>query len=203
MREDVGVGGLDVGDQEPPGFAREVVGRVDADVCAPDDRHPGLEQSRDHAGRLRIVQQHDVRGADAPRQQLGVGGAGALIGGALGLGQRAAVAVVSVEPVVQALRDAEELAVALDHYPACVTPTACRVADQRAQHLGDAAAVGGRVDVPERPRVEQLAPPGERVFEGRKRLGSEHAAQALGVQRSDDDVLKTHGASVDLCYQPR
>ena len=84
----------------------------------------------------------------------------------------------------------------VDHHPARVKPTAARVADQRAQHLGDAAAVGGRVDVPERPRLEQLAPAGERVFEGRERVGGEHGAQALGVQRSDGDLVKPHGASV-------
>ena len=173
---------LDVGDQEPPGLAREVVGRVDADVRAPDDRHPRLEQPRDHAGRLRIVQQHDVRGANALGHQLGVGGAAALVDGALGLAQRSAVAIVSVQPVVQALCDAEELGVALDHDPARIDPTAARVADQRAQHLGDAAAVGGRVDVPERPRLEQLAPAGQRVLEGRERVGGEHGAQTLGVQ---------------------
>ena len=185
MREHVGVRALDVGDQEAPSLAREIVGRVDAHVRSPDHRRTRVEQPRDHAGRLRIVQQHDVRGANALRQQLGVRGACALVGGALGLAQPAAVALVSVQPVVQALGDAEELTVARRSPPSARRPTAARVADQRAQHLGDAAAVGGRVDVPQRPRLEQLAPAGERVFEGRERVGREHTAQALGVQRSD------------------
>ena len=197
--EHIGVGGLDVGDQEPPGFAREIIRRVDADVRAPDHRHTRVEQPRDHAGCLRIVQQHDVGGTNELCQQLGVLDAAALVGGALGLAQRAAVALLSVQSVVQALRDAEELAVTLDHHPACLAPTASRVADQRAQHLGDAAAVGGRVDVPERPRLEQLAPAGERVFEGSKRVGGEHAAQALGVQRGDGDFSESHRASLLHC----
>lgn len=180
MREDIGVGLLDVGDQEPPGLAREVVGRVDADMGAPDDRHPRLEQSRDHAGRLWIVQQHDVRGANALCHQLGVVVAAALVGGALGLAQLTAVALVSVQSVVQALRDAKELGVARDRYPARIKPPAARVAEQRAQHLGDATAVGGRVDVPERPRLQQLAPAGDRVLEAGERVGREDGASARG-----------------------
>ena len=50
-REDVGVGALDVGDEEAPRLAREVVGHVEADVRAPDDRHARLDQRRDHARR--------------------------------------------------------------------------------------------------------------------------------------------------------
>ena len=190
--EDEGIGALNVRDQEPPGFAREVVGRVDAHVRAPDDRHPCLEQPRDHAGRLRIVQQHDVRGTNALRHQLDVVLAAALVGGTLGLAQRTSIACVSVQPVVQALGYAEELGVACDRYPARITPAAARVSDQRAQHLGDAATLGGRVDVPERPRLEQLAPAAERVLEARERVGSEHVSQALRVERSDGDVLEPH-----------
>ena len=59
-REHVGGGRLDVWDQEPPCLAREVVGGVEPDVRAPDRRHPGLDQRRDHAGGLGIVKQHDV-----------------------------------------------------------------------------------------------------------------------------------------------
>ena len=83
--------------------------------------------------------------------------------------------------------------VAADHHPARVDAGAARVADQRAQHLGDAAAVRGRVDVPERPPVEQLAPAGDRVLEVRQALGREDVAEALGVERRDGDVLERHG----------
>ncbi len=196
IREDEGIGALNVGAEEPPGFAREVVGWVDAHVRAPDDRHPCLHQPRDHAGGLRIVQQHDVSGTNALCHQLSVVLTAALVGSALGLAQPTAVARVSVQSVVQALGYPEELGVARDRYPARITATAARVSDQRAQHLGDAAALGGRVDVPERPRLQQLAPAPERMFKARERVGCEHAAQAFGIKRSDGDVLKPHAASI-------
>ncbi len=88
------------------------------------------------------------------------------VGHALLVAERPAVAVVSVQPVVQALGDAEELRGAVDHDPARVAAAAARVADQRAQHLGDAATMSRRVDVPEDPRGEQLTAPRERVLEG-------------------------------------
>ena len=104
----------------------------------------------------------------------------ALVGGPLRLAQRTAVAVVSVESVVQALGDAEELGIAPDHQPSRIAPAAARVADQRTQHLRDAAALGGRVDVPERSRVQQLAPAREGVLERRECLGCEQRRKRSG-----------------------
>ena len=66
-REDLDVGAVDVRAQERPSLARAVVGFVDADVRAPDDPHPGVAQRRRQPGRLRIVQDHDVAGADERR----------------------------------------------------------------------------------------------------------------------------------------
>ena len=163
---------------------------------APDDGHALLDQRRDHAGGLRIVQEDDVARPYALRQQLGVLGGDALVDGALGLAQRPAVARVAVQAVVQALGDAEELGVAADGDPSRVDADAAHVADQRAQHLGDAAAVSGGVHVPERPPVQQLAPAGHRVLELRQALGREDVAEALGIERRDLDVLERHGTTL-------
>ena len=63
-----------------------------------------------HAGGLRVVEDHDVARPDHLRSSAArVGRAPALVDGALRLAQRPAVAGDAVEAVVQALGDAEEL----------------------------------------------------------------------------------------------
>ena len=57
----------------------------------------------------------------------------------------------------------EELRRPLEHEPARVDAGAARVGEQRAQHLGDAAAVGGRVHAPDDPAGQQLAARGRRA----------------------------------------
>jgi hypothetical protein len=150
-------------------------------VRTPDDRCADVPQAGDHAGGLRIVQKHDVVGADARRQQLCVGGAATLVDGALGIAQRTAVARVAVQAVVQALGQREELRVARHHHPACVETGATHVTDQRAQHLGDAAA-SSRVDVPERPLIQQLAAARDRALEPCQALGRKHLAEPIGIR---------------------
>ena len=81
------------------------------------------------------------RGPTRCASSVGSSAAHALVDGALGLAQRPAVARRPVQAVVQALGEAEELGVAVDDHPAGVDAGAAHVADQRAQHLGDAAAV--------------------------------------------------------------
>ena len=57
--------------------------------------------------------------------------------------ERAAVAGVAVEVVVEALGQLEELGRLAQHDPARVDAGAADVGEQRAQHLGDAAARAG------------------------------------------------------------
>src|SRR5207342_388720 len=64
--------------------------------------------------------------------------------------ERATVAQVSVEPVVDSLRDLEEGPVAFAHEPSRVDPPVTQVAEARTQELRDAAAFGRGVDVPQR-----------------------------------------------------
>ena len=117
------------------------------------------------------MQEHHIRGTNRRSEELGVCCAVTLVYGPLGVAQRTTVAVVSVKPVVEALGDAEELGIAVDHQPARIDPAPTRVADQRTQHLRDPASAPRRVDVPERSLVQQLPSPRERVFEGGECLG--------------------------------
>ena len=202
-REDVGIGPFHVAEEEVPRLARAVVGHVEADVRAPDDGHARLDQRRDHAGGLGVVQQHDVAGPHALREQVGVLGRDGLVDGPLGVAQRAAVAGEAVQAVVQALGDAEEVLVAADRHPARVDLHAARVADQRAQHLGDPATVRGGVDVPEDAIGQQLAPVRDRLLELRQALRREDVTEALGIQRRDLDVLESHGRDPTSPRRPR
>ena len=80
--------------------------------------------------------------------------------------------------------------------PAGVDPGAAHVADQRAQHLGDAAAAGGRVDVPERASCQQLAPAIDRQPEALERF----LAAITSSKRSGASVASS--TSVRLIARP-
>ena len=143
-------------------------------------------------GGLGVVEDHDVAGPHRLGERLRVGLAAALVGGALRVAQRPAVAREAVEPVVQALGDAEELGIALGDDPAAVEPGAAHVADQRAQHLGDAAAERGRVDVPDRAGAEQRVRGRDGLLELREALAGQHLGEPLRAQRRDVNALERH-----------
>ena len=140
----------------------------------------GSCSSTTSAGRIRAASASALRGAAA------------LVDRALGSPERPPSSG-AVEAVVEALGDAEEVGVAVDHDPARVEPGAADVADQRAQHLGDAAAVRGRVDGPERPAGEQFPAARDGVLEARQPVRREHAAEALRMEAGDGDVDERHG----------
>ena len=154
---------------------------------APDHRHTGVDQRPDHPGRLRIVQQHHVAFGDAPYELRGTARGVALVDRPLGLAQRRPV-VGSVQVVVQVLGDAEEAGVAADDDPARVQSRAADVADQRSQHLGDAAAARRRVHRPQRVVGQQLLPARDRLLEPREAVGRQHVVEPAGRQRGDGDV---------------
>ena len=76
----------------------------------------------------------------------------------------------------------------LDHDPAGVDAGPAGVREQRAQHLGHAAAVGGRVHAPHRAAGEQLV--GALAHREQRRIAGrvEHVAEALGGQRPHGHV---------------
>jgi hypothetical protein len=158
-REHVRVRLREVGPEEVPGPACDVVGKIEPDVRAPDQRNIGrCPDRREHPGGLRVVEDHDVARPQHLHQRRGVGGAAAVVSAAFRLAQGTPVARHAMQPVVEALRETKELRVALDDHPAAVDSRSPDVADQRAQHLGDAAPDGCRVDVPDRARAEQITP---------------------------------------------
>jgi hypothetical protein len=142
-REDQRVRAFDIGREEAPGLARQVIGKVEPDVRTPQHRHADLAQARQHPGRLGIVQQHDVVRRHASGELVRGRVGDALVDAPLGVAQRPAVAAVTVQPVVQALGEVEEVGLAVHHEPARIEPGPLDVAHQRAQHLGDAAAARG------------------------------------------------------------
>src|SRR5215211_7607367 len=85
----------------------------------------------------------------------------------------AAVAGLSVDPVVQPLGHREELGVAADHEPADIDVQVLDVPDERLEHLRHAAADGRRVDIPDRPAGESLPEAGRRLNQFRQPLGTD------------------------------
>jgi hypothetical protein len=140
-------------------------------VRAPDQPDVGrCPQSGQHAGRLRVVKEHDVARPHHLYERRGVGGAAALVRGPLRLAQGPAVALRPVQPIVEPLCDAEELGVALDDHPATVEPRSADVADQRTEHLRDPASERRRVHIPDRVRAEELMPARERALKRRQSI---------------------------------
>ena len=94
------------------------------------------------------------RGCDELRELARVRGQRPLVDLALGVAERTAVAVEAMQAVMDPLRDLEELRLPGDHRPARVDAGAAAVAEQRPQHLDDAAALRGRVDIPDHSAVQ-------------------------------------------------
>jgi hypothetical protein len=139
----------------------------------------GVADGLDEAGGLGVVQDDDVPLPDHVRELLGVGPQRRLVDLVLRLAERAAVALGTVQAVVDALGDREELLVALDHHPLGVDVRPARVGEQRLEHLGHAAAARGRVHVPDRAAVEQIARLTGALHDPLEALLVEHALEAL------------------------
>ena len=174
----------------PLGLGREI---IRADVAAPDDRRTVRHERRGHARRLRVVQEHGVAGAHLGQQRLRVRRERVAVDARRRLVQRRAVARGPVQRVMEALGEAEEVGVPLDHGPARVDALAPRVGQQRAQHLGHAAALGGRVHVPDGAPVEQLAAAGQRGAGAPEGVRLDDPAEAVeGVRAKLDLAERRH-----------
>ena len=184
-REDERIDRLEVRREEGPAALDLLVRRVAADVAAPDRADPGALKVRREAGRLRVVQDHDVARADVREHARGVLPGDLLVDGALGDAERAPVAGGAVQGVVQPLGQAEERRDALDHQPARLDAEVARVADQRGQHLRDAAAGRRGVDVPDGAAGEALAQRRRTIAGGRDRLRADHALEQTERARRD------------------
>jgi hypothetical protein len=82
----------------------------------------------------------DVTRSDGSTQIDRVRAGDVVVPPALGVAQRSAVAEHTVEPVVDPLRDVEELRVALDHGPARIDPIVEQISQARPEELRDPAA---------------------------------------------------------------
>ena len=65
------------------------------------------------------------------------------------VGQQPPIGLDTMKHRVDPLRGVEEVLRSFDHDPALVDPHTSVIGDEGSQHLGNAAALGGRVDVPE------------------------------------------------------
>ena len=102
---------------------------------------------------------HHVFGLDQ-LPELGGIALGHLVKHAAGvLVQFSAVARRAVQEIVDPFGEDKEVVVTRDHHPARVDAGPARVGEERDEHLGHAAALGGRVDVPQHPPGERLAAP--------------------------------------------
>src|SRR5450432_3809769 len=86
------------------------------------------------------------------------------------------------------LSENEEVLVTPDHHPARVDARPARVGEQRNEHLGHAAALGGRVDVPQDAPVKRLAAALHRTQQALVVLVREHRLKALQVQCANGHV---------------
>ena len=186
-REDEPVGLLDVRPDELPRPLRPLVRVVEADVAAPHDGAAVLEQRRDEPCRLRVVDDHDVVGPYRVADPGEVRRECALVGPALGGPELASVAGPAVEPVVDPLRDREELGVALDHEPLRLEPGPAHVPEQGLQHLRDPAARRRRVDVDDAPTCEELAQLRRPSLEPIHSVRTDERLQPARVERWDRD----------------
>jgi hypothetical protein len=155
-REDESVSLFDVGHEEFDRFIHVLVGDLEADMAAPQSHSAGRLDSRDESCGLGIVEEDNVARLDQLGQVARAVFEDLFVGLLLFRAQRITVTRVAVELVVQALGDREELGALPEHDPACIDSGVVRVREEAAQHLGDAAAETGRVDVPDGASLEVL-----------------------------------------------
>ena len=155
-------GALDERANDIPGRARHVARHVDADVADPDHAETRREQSRDEPGRLRVVHDGDIARPHHRERAVEVPLRDRRVVRDLRGPERAEVAEVAVEPVVDPFRDLEERWVALEDQPPHLQVVRVQIAEVRAKEFRHPAAFGGGVDVPERPAVEARGGLGER-----------------------------------------
>jgi hypothetical protein len=188
--EHEGVGGLEVGTQERPGLLDVAVDLVGAHVAPPQNRLPTGPTPIDQTRRLGVVKHHDITPSHQVGQRRRVRSRHALDDGMLGRAQRTTVAGDPVQPVVQSLRDREELPVAPDHQPPGIDAGAPSVGQQDLQHLGHAPSDRRRVDVPDGATGEQL--PGA-VSDGSQRpdpVPAHHRGEPIDRESTDLNLVK-------------
>ena len=191
-----------IGHQEVPRGADERARRIRSDVARPDDGRADRSEDRDEPQRLRIVDHDDVarshRSTDVDR----VGTGDVVVMPALGVAERTTVAEHAVEPVMDPLRDREELGVTVDHDPARVDPIVDQVSQAGPEQFRDAAARGRRVDVPDRPALEDFTSGGETQFVASTGIRPRDRTEAPCGPGVNGDRVHQEGRSGSQCSCP-
>ena len=175
--------------EELPPAPGHVVRVVHADVAAPHHGGAGLGHGRDQSRRLGVVHDDHVPATDRLRQLVRVGPEHTLVDLPLLRTERPAVALVSVEPVVDPLGEGEEVFVPFDHRPPGVDPHPGQVAHHRAEQLGHAATLGSGVHAPQDAVAEAVDRFLHRTGESPVAVGAEHPLEPLRLQGRDLDRL--------------
>ena len=136
------------------------------------------------------MEDHDVLRMHELDQLERVGDQGLVVDLVLGGTQRTTVSREPVQAIVNALGDQEELGIPGDHRPSGVDAHASAISEQGAQHLGDAAAVRGRVHVPDDAAVEPASGFGDQVAQRLELPYREHRLEAQGIHRVDIHMLQ-------------
>ena len=103
------------------------------------------------------MQEHDVASAHPSGHLVKIGLQRLVDHRMLALTQRATVAGLSVQQVVYALGDGEELRACVQHQPPGIHISATHVSEQGLEHLSDATASCRGVDVRDGAAIEQLS----------------------------------------------
>ncbi|MDZ7734351.1 MAG: hypothetical protein U5R31_15905 [Acidimicrobiia bacterium] len=155
--------GLEERPQELPGPVAPLVRLVDTDVAPPDHVQAPRRQPHGQPGGLGVVQHDDVARRRHRGQLGGVPLQDLLVVVDLVRTERSPVPGLAVEPVVDPLRDREELGIAVEHHPARVHTERAGVPEDGVEHLRDTAPARGGADVPQAPGAERLAGRGQRL----------------------------------------
>ena len=151
-------------------------------------RAPRSSQGTGEPGRLRVVEEDDVAGLHPRDHLLALPRQRGVVRRPRGGVEPPCVTGDAVQPVVDPLGDGEELGVTAHHQPADVDPVPAGVRHEGAQHLRDAAAARGRVDVPHDAPVEQDPRRGDVGLEPFDALGREEGLEPLQGHRLDADL---------------
>ena len=146
-------------------------------MAAPHDRNAEGPKAVDHAGGLGVVEQNDVAGADHVDHRGDVGIDDPLVAGSFACAEGTAIAGVTMQQVVHALGDREELRFAVEDQPPVLDLRPPAVGQQCLEHLGDAAPVGGGVDVPDRAAPEFRPGPRPALGQASGPFGRQDAGQ--------------------------
>ena len=132
-------------------------------------------------------------------QRLGVGRQSLLVKLAGGRIQLDAGAGRAVQGVMQPLGEFEEFRVALNDQPTGVDVETLGVTQQRPQHLRDATAHGGGVDIPQRAVTQTLAQLDSPLVHQLHVVPGNDGAEALHGLRRKRDFLKLNGHALGPC----